>query len=146
MNRNWIHGIVAGAMALTASLSAWGQPPASGRGPGGRGFGPGGPGGHVPMLRQLDLTDAQRTQVEDIMKEQRESAPGRQMRELQQQLHQAIFADTSDTAKIEELKTQIAAAEAAALNARIDTQLKIAQILTAEQRAKLRAAPARGRR
>ena len=114
-----------------------------GGGPGGRG----GPGG--PMIHQLNLTEQQREQVKTILEGQREDRPGANMRELQTQLQAAIFADTADLAKIEQLKTAIAAAEAAMLSARIDTELKISQILTAEQRAKARELaanrPGRGR-
>ena len=60
------------------------------------------------------------------------------MRDLQKQLQDAILADNVDQAKIEELKTAIAQAEAAALDARIDIGLKIAQVLTPEQRAQAR--------
>ena len=118
----------------------------------GRGFGGpgiGGPGGPQAVLRQLDLTDQQREQIKVLMTERRQEQPGARMRELQQQLHAAVFADTVDAAKIEELKTAIASAEAELLAARIDTQVKISQILTPEQRAKAREfvanAPARGR-
>jgi Spy/CpxP family protein refolding chaperone len=53
-------------------------------------------------------------------------------------LRAAIFADTPDLAKIDQLKSAIAEAEAAALARRIDVDLKVAQVLTAEQRAKAR--------
>ena len=93
----------------------------------------------MAMLRQLDLTDAQRTQIRAIMDEHRPArAQMTKMRDLQKQLHDAILADNVDQAKIEELKTAIAQAEAAALDARIDIGLKIAQVLTPEQRAQAR--------
>jgi Spy/CpxP family protein refolding chaperone len=135
-------------------------PQAGGRGPG-RGFGAqggpggpggrGGPGGPMAILQQLNLTEEQREQVKAIMGDRREARPGSNLAELQKQLHTAIFADTVDLAKLEQLKAAIASAEAAMLSARIDTELKIAQLLTAEQRAKARelsatGAPGRGRR
>ena len=105
----------------------------------GRGFGPGGRGGPGPgIVHRLDLTDQQREQVKAVVEEQRASRPGANLMELQKQLQTALFADTVDLAKVEELKTAIAAAEAALLSTRIETELKINQILTPEQRAKAR--------
>jgi Spy/CpxP family protein refolding chaperone len=118
----------------------FGGPGGPGGGPGGRG----GPGGPAAILHQLNLTDAQREQLKAIHEERREERPGANMMELQKQLQTALFADTVDLAKIEELKTAIASAEAAMLSARIDTELKINQILTAEQRAKARDLLAKG--
>jgi Spy/CpxP family protein refolding chaperone len=146
------------AMAALIPLAAYGtqetrqQPQEQGRG---RGFGPGpgGPGGPGAMrvLQRLDLTETQREQVKAILDERRDERPAHMM-QLQQQLQAAIFADTVDLAKIEALKGQIASAEAALLSARIDTETRIAQLLTPEQRAKARElvanrpGPARGRR
>jgi protein CpxP len=117
-----------------------------GRGPGGRepGFGPGGGrGGPLPILRQLNLTDAQREQVraltEDLRK-QPDQSPARKVGELRRQLQAAIFADAPNTTQIDQLRAQIADAEAAALASRIDLELKIAQILTPEQRKQAREA------
>jgi periplasmic protein CpxP/Spy len=121
-----------------------GQRGPDGRGGPGRQGGPGGPGGLMPLLQRLDLTDAQREQVRAIVEERRDDRPDGNMPELQQQLQAAIFADTPDVAKIEQLKTAIAAAEAGRLAARIDTELRLAQILTPEQRAKARELAARG--
>lgn len=140
-------------VAIVAMVPASAQGPQGGgrRGPGGRGFGgPGGPGGRggpggpAPIVQQLNLTEDQRDQVKAIMEGRREDRPGANMMELQKQLQTAIFADTVDLAKIEELKTAIASAEAAMLSARIDTEMKINQILTAEQRAKARELVAKG--
>ena len=118
-------------------------------GPGGPG-GRGGPGGPMAILNQLNLTDQQQEQIKAIHQERREERPGADRMELQKQLQTAIFADTVDLAKIEGLKTAIASAEAAMLSGRIDTEVKISQVLTTEQRAKARElfakSPPRGRR
>ena len=99
------------------------------------GFGRGG----GPLFERLNLTEAQREQVRTIMKENAEGErPGAKHAELEQQLRAAIFADTPDLGKIEQLKAAMAEAEAAALARRIDVELKVAQVLTAEQRAKAR--------
>jgi len=137
--------IAAAAIVVTTTIAATaaGQSPV-GRGPGG-GPGRGGPGGPMPVLRQLNLTDAQREQIKTLTDAERAArtqsggqAPARTLFELQQSLQAAIFADTPDTAQIDQLKANIAEAEAAALAGRIDLQVKIAQILTPEQRAQAR--------
>ena len=130
---------LAAAVLLAAgsvSLTAHPQQGFGGRGPG-RGMGPGGPG-PFGILQQLDLTDEQRSQIKTILDERQANGPDQTLTDLQKQLHEAIFADAPDTAKIDELKTAIGAAEASALNSRIAVQLKIAQILTPEQRQKAR--------
>jgi Spy/CpxP family protein refolding chaperone len=92
-----------------------------------------------PLFARLDLTDAQREQIRAILKENADGErPRAKHAELEQQLRAAIFADTPDLAKIDQLKSAIADAEAAALARRIDVDLKVAQVLTAEQRAKAR--------
>jgi Spy/CpxP family protein refolding chaperone len=58
--------------------------------------------------------------------------------DLQRQLQVAVFADAPDAGTLDELKASIAAAEAEAVAHRVATQTKIAQVLTAEQRAKAR--------
>jgi Spy/CpxP family protein refolding chaperone len=99
------------------------------------------------MLRGVDLTDAQREQIRAIVTEQRTGEDSmRKLGELRRELHTAIFADTPDPARIEQLKGAIVEAEAAALAARIEHQLKIAQVLTPDQRAKVREMPGPGPR
>ncbi len=123
-------------VAAAGSVSVIAQPQGFGRGPG-RGMGPDGPG-PMGMLKRLDLTDDQRAQIKAILAERKAEGPDQKLLDLQKQLHEAIFADTPDESKIGELKTAINAAEAAALNDRVALQLKIAQVLTPEQRLKAR--------
>lgn len=145
MKRTFWFAAVALALTALVTIPVMAQPP-QGRGAGrgaGIGMGPGGPGpgpmGAMGVLRQLDLTDAQREQIRAITEEQRQTArPGQKVMELQQQLQLAIFADTPDAGKLNELKTALAAAEAEMLEHRIANETKIAQVLTAEQRAKAR--------
>lgn len=115
--------------------------PGMGMGPG-EGRGPGGPGrmggGPMALLRGIQLTDAQREQIRAIMDEHREDAPDGKVRDLNEQLQLAILADTPDTAKIDELKTAIAAGAAEALARRVDVESKVVQILTPAQRAQAR--------
>ena len=135
MKRAIWSSIVIIVFAAAATIPAIAQPP-QGRGGPGRG----GPGGPMPMLRGLDLTEAQREQVRALAAERRNQGenPGRKVAELERQLRLAVFADTPDLQKIDELKTAIAAATSEALAARIDLESRIAQVLTPEQRAKAR--------
>jgi periplasmic protein CpxP/Spy len=141
--------IAAGAVAVTIAVAAAAAGQAGTAGPR-QGPGRGGPGGHFPLLRQLNLTDAQRQQIKALVDERRAAgdsqSPLRTLTELQRSLAAALFADTPDTARIDELKAGIAEAEAAALAARVDLQLKIAQILTPEQRKQARELRERGPR
>jgi Spy/CpxP family protein refolding chaperone len=99
------------------------------------------------MLQRLDLTDAQKEQVKALTAERAEQGAGRTLANLERDLNAAVMAESPDTAKIEQLKTAIVEAHTAALNERVDLQLRIAQILTPEQRQKARELPAgpRGR-
>lgn len=124
--------VIAGAVAIPVIA----QPP-QGR----PGFPGAGRGGGFPILRELNLTDAQREQVRSITQAQRgnTNSPHSKLADLNKQLHLAILADAPDMQKIEELKTSIAAASAEALTERIDVQTRIAQVLTPEQREQARA-------
>jgi periplasmic protein CpxP/Spy len=141
------HTALAVSALLVVVALAVGTLSAQGRGPGGRGLGPGGgPGpGPFPMLQRLDLTDAQKEQVRAILTETAGQETRQALGKLQQDLNDAVLADTPDPARIEQLKASIAEAEANALAQRVDVQLRIAQILTPEQREKARERPA-GRR
>ena len=57
---------------------------------------------------------------------------------LHRQLEAALLADTPDDQQIQLLQQQVAAAEADALAQQIAIERKIAQILTPDQRAKIR--------
>lgn len=140
--------VVLAAVVLVALSAQAQEPPQDRRGrmADARGVWPGrGPG---PILARLNLTEQQREQVRAIMQETRASgeAPAQKIGELQRELHAAIFADTPDLAKIDQLKAAIAETESAALGKRIEVELKIAQVLTAEQRAQAREMPAPGGR
>lgn len=150
MQSNWMMKskgwLAAGALlvAATAAIPVMAQP-AQGGGPRAGGPGFGGRGGPFPVLRGLELSDAQREQIRSITQERRAGADGPQRRlaDLNKQLHLAILAESPDGQKVEELKTAIAAATGEALTARIDVQTRIAQVLTPEQRGKAREALAK---
>jgi len=95
------------------------------------------------------LTDAQREQIRSITEARRTGDnPRRNVMDLERQLQAAVFAETPDQSKIDQLKNSIAAARAEELTSRIELQSRIAQVLTPEQRAQAREtlAKAPGRR
>jgi Spy/CpxP family protein refolding chaperone len=107
-----------------------------------RGAGRGGPGfgrGFVPFLRDLDLTETQKQQIQTIREAARQSqgepAAGA---DLHRQLQTELFADAPDAQKIAALQQQLAQAQSARLAKQVALEQKIAQVLTAEQRAKVR--------
>jgi len=145
--RSRILAIVAALVLVAAAIATVS---AQGQGPGRRGMGPG-PGGFgpgpLPMLGRLDLTDAQKDQIKSILGEKSGQTDRQTLGNLERDLNAAIMADQPDLSKIEQLKSSIAEAQTAALNDRVDLQLRIAQqVLTPEQRQKARDLPAgRGR-
>jgi protein CpxP len=138
-----ISALAIAALAVTVAIATVHGQQGPGRGPGGlrRGLGPDGP---FPMLRQLNLTDAQKDQIKTIVSEARAQSdqaagePARKVAALHRDLQAAIFAETPDPAQIDQLRGSLAEAQAAALAARIDLQSKIAQVLTPEQRKQAR--------
>lgn len=141
MKRTMWTAVAALTLAAAVAIPAIAQPPQGGRGAG-RGPGMGGP---LPVLRGLNLTDAQRDQIKTLTEQRRTGGePRRNLMDLERQLHVAILAEAPDQQKIEELKSSIASASAQELVARIDLESRIAQILTPEQRAQAREAVAKG--
>jgi Spy/CpxP family protein refolding chaperone len=151
MMRTAVVGAIAAAFVASVAV-AQGQGPGMqgrtrGQGPGGMG-GPGGRG-PVPAVMQ-GLTEEQRTQVKAIMEEQRDGRQGPPAdAQLRRALEAELLADAPNDQTIEDLKQQILAAQAQGLSNHIAVQKRIAQVLTAEQRAKARgrlaAAPGEGR-
>ena len=95
--------------------------------------------------RNLELTDAQRTQVRELTQAARErTAPVvTELRDTQRLLHAELFADTPDRAKVEELSKQVTALQARLADLRIETTAQIAAVLTPEQTARVRDAAGR---
>ena len=124
------------AFAIAIPMSA--QPPQGGgeRGHGRGGFG--GPGA-MPILRELNLTDAQRAQIRALSPQRRTADnPRQKTMDLERQLELAIFAEAPEPQKIDELRKSIAAATAEELAARVELQSRVAELLTPEQRAQAR--------
>ena len=132
--------LAAVAVALVSAGVAAGQPDQNARAPRMRG----------PMpFAHLNLTDDQQARLKTIVEEQREAnqAKGQALRAAHEELRKAIFASaTPDAGQIEALTTRAAELEAEVLRARVATEMKIAAILTDEQRQQMAAAtPRRGR-
>jgi len=144
----WMILSVVMAVSATVALSAWARPHHDGHGMGGMG-GPGmmmgGPGmimggrGVDRMLDGLNATDAQRTQIKQIMqaaaadlKAQRES--GRALRERSMQI---FAAPNVDAAAAEAVRQQMLQQHDQASKRMLQAMLDASKVLTPEQRVKL---------
>lgn len=149
--RNVLKTAIAGVLAA-AFVASVAVTQAQGPGPQGQGRGldgpgrPGGPGGRglVPGIMQ-DMTEEQRAKIKAIMDEQRGAGQRRPAdAKLRQELEAELLADVPNDQKIDDLKQQILAVQADGLSRHIAVQKRVAQVLTAEQRAKARERIAKG--
>jgi Spy/CpxP family protein refolding chaperone len=94
------------------------------------------------LFRGLDLTQEQRDQLRVLAEERRQQdePEATRLRELNDALHAELFADVPDQGTIEQLKIDLNQAHRQALDARVAAQLKLAQVLTPEQRQQVREA------
>lgn len=94
-----------------------------------------GPGMHneMMMFKGLNLTDAQKQQIRDIMKSQRDQMK-RPPLEERRAMHDIIASDTFDKAKAEAQIDKMAEQHKARMLAHMETQNKIYNILTPEQK------------
>ena len=137
-----------GAAALSIAGDQQNQPPAAdgrrgGPGPGrGRGgpFGPGGPMGPLGglPLRELNLTDAQREQVRQIVdsRQQETRAIGERAIAAREALHAATTSPSFDEGLIRAKAAVVAAIEADMAVSRARIFADVYQVLTPEQQAK----------
>jgi len=88
---------------------------------------------HDMMFKGLNLTDAQKQQARDIMKSQRESMP-RPSADERREMHDLIASDTFDKAKAEAAIDKMEAQHKAMALSRMETQNKLYNILTPEQK------------
>ncbi|EJU5943236.1 ATP-independent periplasmic protein-refolding chaperone [Salmonella enterica] len=88
---------------------------------------------HDMMFKNLNLTDAQKQQIRDIMKAQREQMK-RPLLEERRAMHDIIASDTFDKAKTEAQITKMEAQRKANMLAHMETQNKIYNVLTPEQK------------
>jgi Spy/CpxP family protein refolding chaperone len=121
----------------------------------GRGFafrqnvGPGqgrGPMGRGGVGAGLNLTDDQRAKVEALHKTSRDQsdAIADELEFTRQTLHRETFADARDDRKIADLVAKVTTLEKQLFDIRLQTQTAISDLLTAEQRATMRAREGRG--
>ena len=142
MKRLTLSVVMTGMLGLAAfSLSNAQQ---GGDGPRGRGpDGPGGPGGFgrggVAMLRGVDLTEEQKASIKAIHEAEREARTGPPAdMTLRRELEAEVFAEAPDAQKIATLQQQLVQAQSERLAHEIAVQQKVAAVLTAEQRSKIR--------
>lgn len=136
MMKSAVVGAVAAAFVASVAVAQGQGPGAQGRG--GRGPGMGGPGGPGRGALQ-GLSEEQRRQVKAIMDEGRDAEQGPPAdAKLRRALEAELLADAPNDQKIEDLKQQILQAQAEGLSRHIAVQKRVAQVLTAEQRAKAR--------
>ncbi|MCI1033180.1 Spy/CpxP family protein refolding chaperone [Raoultella sp. BIGb0149] len=90
-------------------------------------------GPHEMMFKGLNLTDAQKQQIRDIMKSQRENMKRPSLDE-RRAMHELIASDTFDKAKAEAQIDKMEAQHKDMALSRIETQNKIYNILTPEQK------------
>ncbi|EDS7421399.1 ATP-independent periplasmic protein-refolding chaperone [Salmonella enterica subsp. houtenae] len=88
---------------------------------------------HDMMFKNLNLTDAQKQQIRDIMKAQREQMK-RPPLEERRAMHDIIASDTFDKAKAEAQITKMEVQRKANMLAHMETQNKIYNVLTPEQK------------
>lgn len=100
----------------------------------------------LELWAALNLTGEQREQIRAIVQEQQNLTAAQRVMGIERQLRVAIFSDTPDPSAIDQLSASLVDARAAAEAARIQTLLRIAQVLTPEQRASLRESPMFGPR
>ncbi|WNI74532.1 ATP-independent periplasmic protein-refolding chaperone Spy [Enterobacter ludwigii] len=93
------------------------------------------PGMHYEMMmfKDLNLTDAQKQQVRDIMKSQRDQMKRPSLDE-RRAMHDIIASDSFDKAKAEAQIDKMAEQHKARMLAHMETQNKIYNILTPEQK------------
>jgi Spy/CpxP family protein refolding chaperone len=139
MKRFTLSVVMTGVLGLAAYSFSGAQSPA-GRPDGPRlGGGPGGGRGEIALLRGANLTDEQKDAIKAIRDAEPPAVNGSAAEpRLRRELDAELFADAPDTQKIATLQQQLAETHSARLARQVVVQQKIAQVLTAEQRAKIR--------
>jgi len=139
MKRFALSVVMTGVLGLAAYTFSGAQPPS--RGPEGERpwGGPGGGRGNLALLRGADLTEEQKAAIKAIREAEQPTGDGPSVdARLRRELQAEVFADSPDVQKIASLQQQLAESQSVRLARQIATDQKIAQVLTAEQRAKIR--------
>ncbi|ANI83373.1 ATP-independent periplasmic protein-refolding chaperone Spy [Kosakonia oryzae] len=92
-----------------------------------------GKGPHDMMFRGLNLTDAQKQQIREIMKSQRDEMKRPRVEEMRA-MHDIITSDSFDKAKAEAQIAKMEEQHKAGMLRHMETQNKIYNILTPEQK------------
>jgi len=135
MNLNFKTAITIAAFVASAAMSSTSaqtpEPPAAPAHQ--RSFG-------ADPVRQLNLTPEQRELVRSIREQSRDERAmvNQRLREANKALEEALDAEAANQSLIEQRIQEVSAAQAAAMRMRIMTEVKIRQVLTAEQRTTLR--------
>ena len=87
------------------------------------------------LFHRLHLTDAQKTQLKDIWKKQRETMKStvEQIKVNKKALNQELLAATPDMNKINAIQTQLKTLKTQMMDNRLNSTLEVKKILTAEQ-------------
>lgn len=96
------------------------------------GKGPRGPH-HEALFKELNLTEAQKQQVKEILQASRDNARQALLAE-RREIHNLIASDTFDAAKVQAQLDKADTARKAQQLSRLETQHKIYNILTPEQK------------
>lgn len=137
MKRITFSVVVAAVLGLGAYTLAGAQAPGRGPGAGLRMEGRGGPGAMM-MLRGVELSEAQRTQIRAFVEAARAVRGDVQEGTLRRELQAELLADAPDAQRIAALQQQIAQAHTGRLAADVSLARQIAQVLTADQRSEIR--------
>ncbi|PZD74345.1 hypothetical protein C1752_01414 [Acaryochloris thomasi RCC1774] len=89
------------------------------------------------LFEQLDLSDAQKTEIQNIRQQARENGPGREEARAAREKMRELFASDASS---DELRTQYQDSQSLRQELReqrFETKLKIREVLTPEQRTKL---------
>ncbi len=126
---------VVGILVLVGTTAAFACPGGKGH-HGKRGHGKG--GGMHGLMEKLDLTDAQKAEMEKLHTEMKEDVePLRErMKELKQQMHQLWENDPVDEEALITLEREMATMKLQMSELRIQMKVDMMDILTPEQRAK----------
>lgn len=136
MNLNVKAGLAVIALVMIAAVSSHAQTPTPEHPPVAaqqRNFG-GDP------VRHLNLKPEQREQIRTIREQSRteRAAINQHVRDTNKALEEALDSDAPDQSLIEQRIQEVSVAQAAAMRMRVMTEVKIRQVLTAEQRTMLR--------
>ncbi|RLM20560.1 ATP-independent periplasmic protein-refolding chaperone [Brenneria alni] len=90
-------------------------------------------GQHEMMFKELNLTEAQKRQVDEILKASHDDMR-KSMQDERREMHNLVTSDTFDAAKAQAQLDKADAARKAHMLNRLETQNKIYNILTPEQK------------